>query len=61
MKPFTIVAIVVFVLASLGHLARFALGWEMVINGWPVPMEMSLATVIVAGFLAFMLWREMKK
>lgn len=47
MKPFTIIAIVVFVLVSLAHLARFVFGWEIVVNNWSVPMELSIAGFLV--------------
>ena len=61
MKPFTVMAIVLFALISLVHLLRLILGWEMTINSVAIPMWISPPALIIAAFLAFMLWREMKK
>jgi hypothetical protein len=60
MKPFTVVAIVVFILVSLLHLLRYFLGWEVMVNTVTIPMWVSLPGFVIAGGLAFMLWREMK-
>lgn len=60
MKPFTAVAIVVFILVSLLHLLRYFLGWEIMVNTVVIPMWVSLLGFVVAGGLAFMLWREIK-
>jgi hypothetical protein len=60
MKPFTVVAIVVFILVSLLHLLRYFLGWEVMVNTATIPMWVSLPGFVIAGGLAFMLWREMK-
>ncbi len=59
MKPFTLIAIVVFVLVALFHVARYFLGWEIIINAVPIPMWVSLLGFVIAGGLALMLWREM--
>jgi len=59
MKFFTTIAIVVFVLVSLFHLLRYFLGWEIIINTVVIPMWVSLLGFVIAGGLAFMLWREM--
>jgi len=61
MKPFTIIAIVVFVLVSLLHVVRYFLGWEIIINAVVIPMWVSLLGFVIAGGLAFMLWREMNQ
>ena len=61
MKPFTIIAVLVFVLVSLLHLLRYFLGWEVVVNSITIPMWVSIAGFIVAGGLAIMVWREMKQ
>ena len=61
MKPFTIIAIVIFTVGSLSHLVRYLLSWEIVIHTVLIPMWVSLVGFVIAGFLAFMLWREMKQ
>lgn len=60
MKPFTVVAIVIFILVSLLHLLRYFLGWDVMVNTVTIPMWVSLFGFVIAGGLAFMLWREMK-
>jgi len=61
MKPFTIIAIVVFVLVSLLHLLRYFLGWQVIINTVIIPVWISAPTFVIAGGLAFMVWREMNQ
>jgi hypothetical protein len=61
MKPFTIIAIVVFALVSLGHLLRLSLGWEIIINAVVIPMWVSAVAFVIAGGLAFMIWQELYK
>ena len=58
MKPFTTVAVVVFTLVAVVHLLRILLGWEVTIQGAVVPMWVSYLGLIIAGGLAFLLWRE---
>ena len=58
MKPFTLVAIVVFSLVSILHLVRLVLGWEISINGVIVPLWLSGAGFLIAAARAAMLWRE---
>lgn len=60
-KPFTVIAIVVFALVSLLHLVRYFLGWEVVVNSVTIPMWLSPLGFIIVGVLAIMLWREMKQ
>ena len=60
MKPFTVIAIVVFAIVSLSHLLRYVLGWEVIINAVAIPMWVSVLGFVIPGVLAFMLWREMK-
>jgi hypothetical protein len=58
MKPFTLAAIVVFGLVALLHLLRLFLGWEVSFNGVIIPLWASVLGFLVAGALAFGLWRE---
>jgi hypothetical protein len=41
MKPFTRVAVVVLWLIALLQLSRFIAGWEITLNGLPVPLWLS--------------------
>ncbi len=58
MKPFTVIAIVVFSLVALLQLARFILGWEVAVNGVAIPVWVSGVAFVIAAGLAVMLWRE---
>jgi hypothetical protein len=58
MKPFTTVAIVFFSLVSILQLVRLILGWEVLINGFAIPLWFSGIAFVVAAGLAVMLWRE---
>ena len=58
MKPFTTIAVVVFAVVALLQLTRMAMGWEVVVNGWAIPIWASGIALIVAAGLSFMLWRE---
>ena len=58
MKPFTTVAILFLGLLSALQLARFLLGWEVIVNGVSIPTWASGIACVVVGGLAIMSWRE---
>ncbi len=58
MKPFTGIAVVVLWLIALVQLLRFILGWEVSLNGAPVPLWLSGLVAALAAGLAVMVWRE---
>lgn len=60
-KPFTMLAVLVFILVALLHLLRLVFGWEVTINGAVVPPWPSIAGLLIAAGLAAGLWRESKK
>jgi hypothetical protein len=47
-----IVGVLLF-LISLAHLTRIALGWDIAIGGWSVPLWLSWIGVIVALYLSY--------
>ena len=57
-KPFTTITVGIFVLVALVHVLRLVWGWEVTIQGSIVPMWVSVVGVVIAGYLAFMVWRE---
>jgi uncharacterized membrane protein len=61
MKPFTIIATVLFALLAFLHLLRLLLGWEVTVNGIIVPMWVSVFGFFIVAGLAVMLWREARK
>ena len=58
MKPFTTIAVVVFLLVALLQLLRVLSGWEVTVNGMVIPIWASVVAFVVAAALATMLWRE---
>ena len=60
-KPFTLLAVLIFVLVAVAHLLRLAFGWEVTLNGAAVPMWVSILGLLIAGGLAAGLWWESRK
>lgn len=58
MKPVARTAMCVFTLVALVHVHRLVVGWEVIANGVIMPMWTSVAGILIAGGLAFLLWRE---
>ena len=58
-KPFTITAVALLSLIALLQLLRFALGWEVTVNGISIPVWASGVAFLVAAGLAVMVWHEM--
>ena len=61
MKPFTMVAVVIFVLVAVLQLVRVVEGWPVTINGLSVPVWGSVVAALVAGVLAAMVFRENRR
>jgi hypothetical protein len=60
-KPFSVIAAVVFGLIALAQLLRLVLGWPVVVNGFNVPLWASAIACLVAAGLAVMVWREARQ
>jgi len=61
MKPFTIIAIVIFLAMSVIHVLRLIYGWEVILNGIHIPVWMSSIVAVVLGGVAYGLWREVSR
>jgi len=61
MKPFTVLAAVVFALVAALQLVRFAMEWEITINGILIPVWASGVAFVIAAGLAVMLVREARR
>jgi len=57
-KPFTITAVIFFLLMALMQLLRFTLGWDITVNGVAVPVWVSGIAFVIAAGLAVTVWRE---
>ena len=61
MRPFTRIAIVILWLIALLQLVRFIAGWEVTLNGSPVPLWLSAFVAAIAAGLAVLVWREQSR
>ena len=52
-KTFSVVTGLIFLLIAIMHGLRLAFRWEVVLNGWSVPMWVSAVALLIAGYLAF--------
>jgi len=52
-KTFSLVVGLIFLLIAIMHGLRLAFRWEVVLNGWSVPMWVSAVALLIAGYLAF--------
>jgi hypothetical protein len=52
-KTFALVAGILFLLMTFGHLLRAVLGFEAVFAGWMVPNWVSIVAVPIFGYLAY--------
>jgi len=51
-KTFSRVAGLIFLLIAVMHALRLAFRWEVVLNGWSVPMWVSAVAIVIAAYLA---------
>lgn len=58
MKPFTSLTCVLLALIALLQLIRVVLGWQVVVDGFAVPLWASGVAALVAGSLCVLTWRE---
>ena len=52
-KTYASTAGIIFSVIALLHLARLVFGWEAVIGGWFVPAWVSVAALLIAGYLGY--------
>jgi hypothetical protein len=52
-KTFSLVVGLIFLLIAVMHVLRLALKWEVVLNGWSVPMWASVIAIVITAYLAF--------
>jgi hypothetical protein len=61
MKRFTRLAVVVLTLIAAIHLIRVLNGWEATVAGRVIPQWISALAFVIAGSLAFFVWREHRR
>jgi len=52
-KTFSLVVGLIFLLIAVMHVLRLAFKWEVVLNGWSVPMCVSAIAIVITAYLAF--------
>ena len=57
-KPFTLIAVVIFALVALAHLYRLVTHFQIILGSHTVPQWLSIVGFVVAGVLAWMVYRE---
>ena len=57
-KLFTKVAAILLALIAVGHVLRVVYAVEVIVGGMLIPVGVSIPVVVVAGGLAWMVWRE---
>ncbi len=60
-QAYAITTSVLFALVAVLHLLRFFLQWEITVDGWNVPLWVSVIAVIVAGYLSVEGYRVTKR
>jgi len=60
-KTYLVLVSVIFFIISVLHLCRLVNGWEVVFNCYTLPMWVSWAGVVLAGFLALRGYQASKK
>lgn len=60
MKPFTTIAVVIFVVLCVAHILRLILDVAVRIGTHDIPQWISIIGVLFAGLMAIMLWKERK-
>jgi Na+/proline symporter len=61
MKPVSTIAVIIFSVLSLAHLLRLFFRWEVIVNGFVVPLWVSVPACILSGTLASLLWQEARR
>jgi hypothetical protein len=58
MKPFTMLAALVFLVVAAVHAYRAYAGWTIIVGPYDIPMWVSYGGVILPLILSFLLFRE---
>ena len=61
MKPFSHIAGILLGMIALVQLLRVVQGWEVIVNGFAVPLWASAVVALVTAVLAVMVWREARR
>jgi hypothetical protein len=52
------IAVLMLLIVAAAHAARLAMNVDVVVDGYSVPMSVSIAGAVITGLLALLVWRE---
>jgi len=61
MKPAAMISTLFLAMVAIGHLLRLVLRVEVVVDGIPVPLWVSVLACVVPAGLAVALWQESRR
>jgi len=61
MKPFTLAAAIIFAVMAVLHVYRLMTHFHVVLGSHEIPLSVSYAAIVVAGVLAWGLFRESRR
>jgi uncharacterized membrane protein len=60
-KNFSLVTAIIFLLIAVLHVLRLLYGWPAEIGGWTVPIWLSVAALIISGYLGYQEYSLVRK
>jgi hypothetical protein len=61
MRPFTLIAAIVFGLMALAHIYRLLTDFQIIVGNHAIPMWVSIAAIAVTGILSIGLFNESRR
>lgn len=60
-KTYIVTTAVFFLIVAFLHFLRLIIGWEIVMEGWPVPRWLNFVALLITGYLAYEGFRLIRK
>ena len=60
-KPFTMTTVLLLLVVAAAHATRLATNFDVVVDGYQVPMSASIAGAIITALLALLVWNEARR
>jgi hypothetical protein len=60
-KPFTMTTVLLLLVVAAAHATRLAMNFDVVVDGYQVPMSASIAGAIITALLALLVWNEARR
>jgi len=61
MRPFTLIAAIIFAVMALLHVYRLITNFQVILGSHEIPLSASYAAILIAGVLAWGLFRESRR